>query len=99
MTDWNLGFTALRIAKLFAESTTKKLCCADITKQLEVPQQTVWNALQSMTATKILTHEKDWDSKKAARVVYCFTQEGFATALEALAAVRFNGTIILPSSS
>ena len=58
MTEWKLGFTALRIARLFAESTGEKHCCTEITKRLHVPQQTAWNALQSMKSAQYLILRK-----------------------------------------
>lgn len=93
MAEWNLGFTALRIAKLFAESTGEKHCCTEITKQLNVPQQTAWNALQSMKSASILSSEKPYVGPQA----YRFTDSGRRIALESLAAVQFHGTILVSS--
>lgn len=103
MSDWNFGFTSLRIVKLFAESTAEKHCCADIIKKLDVPQQTAWNALRSMTHAQIVIPEKErihpMNAARGAgaRVFYRLSAYGQQVGLEALAAVQFNGTIILSS--
>lgn len=103
MIDWHLGFTALRICKLFAESTVENHCCAEITRILGVPRQTAWNALQSLKDNQIVFPEKEHIMPTqplrgaGARVFYRLTEQGQSLTLKALAAVQYNGTTILSS--
>ena len=81
MSDWPLSFTALRIAKLFIESTARKYCCIDISRELALPNQTSWNSLRSLTSEKILEPEKEWvspliEQRRQPKVFYRITDHG-----------------------
>jgi DNA-binding IclR family transcriptional regulator len=92
MAEWTFGFTALRIVKLFVESTAEKYRCSEISKTLAVPQQTVWNALHSLNKAQILAPDQLITSRgqPEATGFYRITEQGFRISDSALKAVQFS---------
>ena len=94
MAKWLPTFNVLKISRMFVVEPTKKRCCDDLTKELEIPQETVRCSLRTMEDNKWLERERERVnhalSNRTARVLYRITDFGLMSARKSLSVLQLS---------
>ena len=94
MAKWLPTFNVLKISRIFVAAPTKKRYCNDLTKELNIPQQTVHSSLKTMEEKNWLASERERInqavSSRPARVFYRITDFGLLSARASLSVLQLS---------
>ena len=94
MAKWLPTFNVLKISRTFIAAPTKKRTCYELTKVLEIPQETVRCSLRMMEQKNWLASERERVNhaitNRPARVFYRITDFGLIAAKASLSVLQLS---------